>query len=53
MPKHGKRYRAAAEKVDPLKPYPPREAVKLVKDLAFAKFDESVELDFLQVQRIV
>jgi large subunit ribosomal protein L1 len=44
MPKHGKRYRAAAEKVDPLKPYPPREAVKLVKDLAFAKFDESVEL---------
>src|ERR671939_1318482 len=44
MPKHGKNSRAAAEKVDPLKPYPPQEAVKLVKEVAFAKFDESVEL---------
>jgi len=44
MPKHGKKYRAAAEKVDPLKSYPPVEGVKLVKDSAYAKFDESVEL---------
>ena len=44
MPKHGKSYRAAAEKVDPLKPYSPQEAVKLLKEVAFAKFDESVEL---------
>jgi large subunit ribosomal protein L1 len=44
MPKRGKKYRAAAEKIDPLKPYAPQEAVKLVKDLAYAKFDESVEL---------
>src|SRR5919199_101112 len=44
MAKHGKKYRTAAEKIDPLKPYAPQEAVKLVKDLAFAKFDESVEL---------
>jgi large subunit ribosomal protein L1 len=44
MAKHGKKYRAAAEKVDPVKQYTPPEAVKLVKDVAFAKFDESVEL---------
>src|SRR5918912_610361 len=44
MPKRGKKYRAAAEKIDPLKPYPPQEAVKLIKEVAFAKFDESVEL---------
>ena len=44
MPKHGKKYRIAAEKVDPLKQYPPAEGVKLVKETAFAGFDESVEL---------
>jgi large subunit ribosomal protein L1 len=44
MPKHGKKYRAAAEKVDPLKQYPPADGVKLVKETAYAKFDESVEL---------
>src|ERR687885_700576 len=44
MPKHGKNYRAAAEKVDPLKSYAPEEGVKLMKETAFAKFDESVEL---------
>jgi len=44
MPKHGKKYRAATEKVDPLKAYSPEEGVKLVKEAAYAKFDESVEL---------
>jgi len=44
MPKHGKKYRAAAEKVDPLKAYSPEEGVKLLKEASFAKFDESVEL---------
>ncbi len=44
MPKHGKKYRAVAANVDPLKQYPPAEGVKLVKDSAYAKFDESVEL---------
>ena len=44
MPKHGKRYRAAAEKVEPHKLYAPQDGVKLVKDTAFAKFDETVEL---------
>src|SRR5262245_5330970 len=44
MPKHGKKYDAAAAKVDPLKLYAPEEGVKLVKETAYAKFDESVEL---------
>src|SRR5918912_395135 len=44
MPRHGKKFRAALEKVDPLKMYAPADGVRLVKDAAFAKFDESVEL---------
>lgn len=44
MAKHGKKYKAAAEKIDPVKQYAPDEGVKLVKQSAFAKFDESVEL---------
>jgi large subunit ribosomal protein L1 len=44
MPKRGKKYRAAAEKVDPLKQYQPDEGVKLIKETSYAKFDESVEL---------
>jgi len=44
MPKHGKKFRAAESRVPKESPLPPREAVGLVKDLAFAKFDESVEV---------
>src|SRR4051794_21937613 len=44
MSKHGKKYLEASAKVDPLKQYPPTEGVGLVKQTAFAKFDESVEL---------
>jgi large subunit ribosomal protein L1 len=44
MAKHGKKYKAALEKIDPLKQYAPAEGVKLVKETSFAKFDESVEL---------
>src|SRR5438067_6753536 len=44
MPGHGKKYRAAAEKVDPLKLYAPDEGLRLVKETAYAKFDESVEV---------
>ncbi len=43
MPKHGKRYRALLEKIDPGKVYSIDEAAKVVKDLASARFDESVE----------
>jgi large subunit ribosomal protein L1 len=44
MAKHGKNYRAALEKIEPLKQYPPQDGVKLVKDTSFTKFDASVEL---------
>jgi large subunit ribosomal protein L1 len=42
--KHSKRYQAIREKVDRLKNYSLAEAVKLVKENASAKFDESVEV---------
>ncbi len=42
--KPGKRRRAAIEKVDRTKRYPLEEAVKLVKEASFAKFDESVDI---------
>ncbi|MBM6775443.1 50S ribosomal protein L1 [Olsenella profusa] len=44
MPKHGKNYKAAAEKVDSSKLYSPKEAMELAKELAPAKFDETVEV---------
>ena len=46
MPKHGKNFRAAAEKVEKFKLYSPLEAVRLVKEVAPAKFDETVEAHF-------
>ena len=39
-----KKFRTALEKVDRTKTYDPEDAVKLVKEIAFAKFDETVEL---------
>src|SRR5438067_7899119 len=44
MKKHGKKYRAAVEKIDASHKYNLEEAVKKLKEIAFAKFDESVEL---------
>src|SRR5436309_11944312 len=44
MKKHGKKYRAAAEKVEDGRKYSLDEAVKKLKEIAFAKFDETVEL---------
>ena len=43
MAKAGKRIRAAAEKIDREKQYPLQQAVSLVKELASAGFDESVD----------
>ncbi|MGI8426349.1 MAG: 50S ribosomal protein L1 [Actinomycetota bacterium] len=40
----GKRYKSAAEIVDPDKLYSPEEALRLLKDLPKAKFDETIEL---------
>ena len=44
MPKHGKNYKAAAAKVDSTKLYSPKAAMELAKELAPAKFDETVEV---------
>jgi large subunit ribosomal protein L1 len=44
MPKHGKKFRDAAARVPEGETFGPTEAVSLVKDLSFAKFDETVEL---------
>ena len=46
MAKHRKSFRAAAEKVDSQNLYSPLAAVKLVKEVAPAKFDETVEAHF-------
>jgi large subunit ribosomal protein L1 len=44
MAKHGKRYVESREKVDREREYTPAEAISLVKELATAKFPESVEV---------
>ena len=44
MKKHGKKYRAAAEKIEPGRKYDLESAVAKVKEISFAKFDETVEL---------
>src|SRR5438477_3084453 len=44
MKKHGKKYRAATEKIDASRKYNLEEAVKKLKEITFAKFDETVEL---------
>jgi large subunit ribosomal protein L1 len=44
MPKHGKKYLAAAEKVERDRLYNPEEAIKLAKEIAPATFDETVEV---------
>ena len=46
MPKHGKKYLAAAEKVDRKKLYSRDEAVALIKETAYTKFDPTVEVHF-------
>lgn len=42
--KHGKKYRAALEKIDRNQVYDVNAAVKIIKENKLAKFDESVEL---------
>jgi large subunit ribosomal protein L1 len=46
MARHGKKYREAALRYDKQTPYSPVEAVELVKSLASAGFDETVEVVF-------
>ena len=44
MAKRGRKYREAASKVDRERAYSPEEAIELVKEIGFARFDEPVEL---------
>jgi large subunit ribosomal protein L1 len=44
--KHGKRYVEARQRVDREREYAPAEALRLVKQMASAKFDESIEVHF-------
>ncbi|MCG2769127.1 MAG: 50S ribosomal protein L1 [Anaerolineae bacterium] len=44
MPRRGKKYREARERVDPNRDYTPEEGVRLLKEIAYAKFDETVEV---------
>lgn len=44
MREHGKKYETAAKKRDVSSTYQPRQALEIVKDAAFAKFDETVEI---------
>src|SRR2546423_13325426 len=46
MAKHGKKYRSAAEKVEQ-RPYQLDEAFGLLKQISYAKFNETVELSLL------
>ena len=42
--KRGKKYRAALEKIEPNRKYTLEDAISTLKGVAFAKFDETVEL---------
>ncbi|MBK7707531.1 MAG: 50S ribosomal protein L1 [Acidobacteria bacterium] len=44
MAKKGKKYRSALEKIEPNKKYTLEEGLAKLKEIAFAKFDETVEL---------
>ncbi len=44
MPKHGKKYLEAREKLTPGKLYEPNEALSLVKETSYASFDATVEV---------
>lgn len=44
MPRRGKKYREAAEKIDQDMLYAPREAIELTKETSYSKFDGTVEV---------
>lgn len=46
MPKRGRKYREAAEKVDSDQTYSREEAVKLIRETAYTNFDPTVEVHF-------
>lgn len=46
MPKRGKKYRQALEKVDRLRLYSPQEALELVRETSYESFDATVDVHF-------
>ena len=46
MPKHGKKYLEALKQVDQTEAYQPDAAISLLKNVAWANFDETVEVHF-------
>jgi large subunit ribosomal protein L1 len=44
MPNHGKKYLAAAAKIDPAQNYEPAQAITLARDTSTVKFDATVEV---------
>ena len=44
MPKHGKKYLEALEKIDRAKQYEPMEGLKLAQETSFTKFDGTIEV---------
>lgn len=44
MPQHGKKFVEAQKRVDPERAYLPDEAIGLLKEIAFATFDETIEI---------
>lgn len=46
MAKHGKKYLEVAKLVDRMKLYPPTEAVDLLKQVSYPKFDGTIEVHF-------
>ncbi len=46
MPQHGKKFRAAADQIEPDRLYKAEDAVSLLKKITFANFDETVEAHF-------
>jgi large subunit ribosomal protein L1 len=44
MASHGKKYQEAVKKIDEERLYLPEEAISLLRDVAFASFDETVEI---------
>ncbi len=44
MTSHGKKYIEAAKKVDETKTYSPQEAIKLLREVSYTKFDPTIEV---------
>lgn len=44
MPKRGKKYSEAVKRLEEGKLYGPREALDLIPQLSYAKFDETVDI---------